>query len=576
MKDLLVYFKGYVKESLLAPVFKLLEAGFELWVPLIIAQLVDQIIPNKNQASLVLMILFLSLLAVLGVLVAVTAQYFSAKSAVGYTEGLTQDLLRKVLALPKSSRDKLGAASLLTRLSTDTYQIQTGINLFLRLFLRAPIIVLGSVIMAVWISPPTSLIFLLLVLFLSVTIFLISKVTSPLYQALRQGLDRILGLVSQQLTGLRTIRAFGQVDREKEEFVTLNRAYLQSQLRTGGLSALTSPLSYLLVNIALILVIWQGNLAIKEGSLSPGMLVALVNYLLQILAELVKTTILVNQLNQAYVSAKRVQAVFALDEEAIEEPLPTSIAEEGLALRINELTYQHRDANKPALDGLNFELPSGGFMGIIGGTGAGKTSLIQLLTGLDSPQRGEVTPFVKGKSPETLKEWRNWVAVVPQKAQLFKGTVRTNLLLGQANLGLDDQELWRVLDMAQAADFIREKGGLDSPVASFGRNFSGGQRQRLTIARALLKKAPFLILDDATSALDYLTESRLLNRLGEELTDTTLIMVSQRTRNLVAAEQILVLDKGKQVGLGRHEDLLKTSKIYRDIHQTQSKGGVGL
>lgn len=573
MKNLFVYFKGYMRETLMGPIFKLLEAAFELSVPLVIAYLVDRIIPQRNQGGLVLMLLALAGLAVLGVLAAITAQYFSAKSAVRFTQSLTQDLFDKVMHLPKSSRSQVGGASLVARLSSDTYQIQTGINQFLRLFLRAPIIVAGAVFMAFTISPQIAFFFLGMVLILSLLVFGISKASAPRYQILRRQLDKIVALTQAQVSGLRTIRAFSQVDREKSAFSALNNDYVKDQLGAGAWSAALTPLTYLTVNVTLVLLIWQGNAAVGSGVLSQGLLVALVNYLLQILTELLKAAVLVSSLNQAYISAQRVQAVFNLADEEIEKNLPCYQASTELALSVKNLTFSYHDQGRPTLSDLDFELKTGQFMGIIGGTGAGKSALVELLTALEKPQSGSLQIFKEGVSPKNLKSWRDWVAVVPQKAQLFKGSVRENILLGhQPAAEVTDEQIWKVLKMAQADEFIREKGGLDTEVSAFGRNFSGGQRQRLTIARALLKHSPFLILDDATSALDYLTEAKILTAIQKQLTGITLIMVSQRTRSLIRADQILVLEEGSQAGLGDHNSLLEQSAVYREIYLSQQAG----
>ena len=548
MKALLVYFKGYVKDSILGPVFKLIEASFELLVPLVIAGIVDTTIPNKDKNHLFLMIFVLFGLAVIGVVVAISAQYFSSRAAVGYARVLTNDLYAKIMRLSKEKRDEIGTSSLVTRLTGDTFQIQTGINQFLRLFLRAPIIVTGAIIMAFRISPRLTLWFLGMVLVLTLIIVLASRIVNPLYAKIRVINESIVTNTRQQLEGMRVIRAFGQSERELDNFTTVNKDLKKWQLKTGVIASLISPLPFLVVNMTLIAVLWQGNLQIQGGLLSQGMLIALVNYLLQILTELLKLAMMLTNLNQSFISAKRVQAIFELQDEDIEAPL---------TLR------------KPSLQEIDLKIARGESLGIIGGTGSGKSTLVNLIMNLYQPQIGSLAIFKNQQSPKNLKEWRSWVAYVPQKAELFRGTIRSNL-----SLGLDhepsDKELWHALDMAQAADFVKDKDlGLDEPVESFGRNFSGGQRQRLTIARALMRPAPFLILDDSTSALDYLTESRLLAAIRDNLKSTSLIIISQRTNSLKAVDQILVLDMGHQVGLGNHEALLNTNKLYQDIHYSQ-------
>ena len=570
MKALLVYFRGYIKDSILGPVFKLIEACFELLVPLVIAGIVDTTIPNKDQNHLFMMIFLLFGLALVGVVVAVSAQYFSSRAAVGYAQGLTNNLYAKIMRLSKEKRDEIGTSSLVTRLTGDTFQIQTGINQFLRLFLRAPIIVTGAIIMAFRISPRLTLWFLGMVLVLTLIIVVASRIVNPLYAKIRVINESIVTSTRQQLEGMRVIRAFGQSERELDNFTTVNKDLKTWQLKTGVIASLISPLTFLVVNMTLIAILWQGNLQIQGGLLTQGMLIALVNYLLQILTELLKLAMMLTNLNQSFISAKRVETIFNLEDEDIKAPLTIKKADqEALVLAIDQISFTYPTASQPSLQGINLRLTEGESLGIIGGTGSGKSTLVNLIMNLYQPQLGSLTIFNNQASPKNLKEWRSWVAYVPQKAELFRGTIRSNLTLGLKHEP-SDQELWHALDMAQAADFVRDKElGLDEPVESFGRNFSGGQRQRLTIARALMRPAPFLILDDSTSALDYLTESRLLAAIRENLTSTSLIIISQRTNSLKAVDQILVLDKGHQLGLGNHEELLATNKLYQDIHYSQ-------
>ncbi|HFR3475189.1 TPA: ABC transporter ATP-binding protein [Streptococcus suis] len=571
MKFLSRYFKDYIKESILGPVFKLLEACFELLVPLIIAYIVDTIIPNGSQGNLVAMLFLLVGIACIGIIVSLIAQYYSAKAAVGVTKELTNDLYQKVLSLPKSSRDILSSSSLLTRLTSDTLQIQTGINTFLRLFLRAPIVVFGSLIMAFYISPSLSAYFLGMIILLIFIVTVISVMTSRIYQSMRKELDGLVGQVRETVTGWRVIRAFGQREREIKAFQGINQIYKKQQLQAGFWSSLLSPLTFLVVNGTLLILIWQGNIAISHNLLEQGMLVALINYLLQILVELVKMIMVVSTLNQTYISAQRIQEVFDQTSEDLESSLPKVVSEDKeIIFSVRHLSFSYPKSAEESLSDIAFDLRKGQFMGIIGGTGSGKSTLVDLLQGLYSVPTNRLSLFIDGKSPKNLKEWRQQIAVVPQQAQLFAGTIRSNLSLGLEEIS--DSDLWSALEIAQAKSFIEDKGGLDSPVEAFGKNFSGGQRQRLTIARAILQKAPILILDDATSALDYLTESRLLVAIRQELPGQNLIMVSQRTNSLRTADQILVLEQGRQVGLGRHEDLLRSSAIYQEIHQSQQQG----
>ena len=572
MKDLLKYFRNYKKETILGPFFKLLEATFELLVPLLIAHLVDQLIPSQDQGGMLGLVVLLFVFAGFGVLVAITAQYYSSKAAVGYTKELTNDLYEKILSLSKEQRDRLTTSSLVTRLTSDTYQIQTGINLFLRLFLRAPIVVFGSIFMAFTISPQLTLWFIGMVALLTLIIVLMSRLVNPLYARIRKITDRMVNITRQQLQGMRVIRAFGQATHEEAEFNEVNQDYTKWQLVVSKWSSLISPLTFLVVNGTLICILWQGKASIQMGTLSQGMLVALVNYLLQILTELLKLAMLVTSLNQSYIAAGRIVQVFDEKSEELDQELEdVSVSDPQLALQIQDLVFTYPLAAKPSLEGIDLSLKKGQTLGIIGGTGAGKSTLVQLLGHLYEASKGSLTIFKDGENPKTLGQWRDWVAVVPQKAELFKGSIRSNLTLG-LNEEPNEEQLWWALGVAQAAVFVHEKeGGLEAPVEAFGRNFSGGQRQRLTIARAILRQAPFLVLDDSTSALDYLTEARLLQALKEELTETSLILISQRTNSLRSAEQILVLDKGRQVGLGSHEDLVATNPLYQEIHYSQQK-----
>ena len=569
MKQLLSYFKPYLKESFLAPLFKLLEAVFELLVPMVIAGIVDQSIPQKDQGHLWMQMGLLFVFAVIGVLVALVAQFYSAKAAVGFAKELTNDLYRHILSLPKDTRDRLTTSSLVTRLTSDTYQIQTGINQFLRLFLRAPIIVFGAIFMAYRLSPELTFWFLVMVAILSVVIVVLSRLVNPLYSSLRKKTDQLVQETRQQLQGMRVIRAFGQEKREIENFQLLNQIYTAIQMKTGYWSSLLTPLTYLIVNGTLLVIIWNGYLSIQGGLLSQGALIALINYLLQILVELIKLAMLINSLNQSYISAKRIEEVFAEKPEDILAEIAQREASLNHSLRVEHLTFTYPDAAQPSLRDISFGMKEGQILGIIGGTGSGKSTLVQVLLGLYPADKGSISLYRDGQSPRNLSEWRSWMAYVPQKVELFKGTIRSNLTLG-IDEAVSDHELWQALEIAQAKDFISEKEGqLDAVVEAGGRNFSGGQKQRLSIARAVLRQAPFLILDDATSALDTITESNLLKAVQENLPDTSLILISQRTSTLKIADQILLLEKGQQLALGNHEELMKTSQVYREINASQ-------
>ena len=569
MKQLLSYFKPYLKESFLAPLFKLLEAVFELLVPMVIAGIVDQSIPQKDQGHLWMHMGLLCVFAVIGVLVALVAQFYSAKAAVGFTKELTNDLYRHILSLPKDSRDRLTTSSLVTRLTSDTYQIQTGINQFLRLFLRAPIIVFGAIFMAYRLSPELTFWFLVMVAILTLVIVVLSRLVNPLYSSLRKKTDQLVQETRQQIQGMRVISAFGQEKREIEHFQVLNQIYTAIQMKTGYWSSLLTPLTYLIVNGTLLVIIWNGYISIQGGWLSQGALIALINYLLQILVELIKLAMLINSLNQSYISAKRIEEVFAEEPEDILAEIAQREGSMNQSLRVEHLTFTYPDAAQPSLRDISFGMKKGEILGIIGGTGSGKSTLVQVLLGLYKPDKGTVAFYQAGNSPQNLAQWRSWIAYVPQKVELFKGTIRSNLTLGMEN-PVSDQELWQALEIAQAKDFVSDKDGqLDAEVQAGGRNFSGGQKQRLSIARAVLHQAPFLILDDATSALDTITESNLLKAVQENLPNTSLILISQRTSTLKIAEQILLLEKGQQLALGNHEELMKTSQVYREINASQ-------
>ena len=569
MKQLLSYFKPYIKESFLAPLFKLLEAVFELLVPMIIAGIVDQSIPQKDQGHLWMQMGLLFLFAVIGVFVALVAQFYSAKAAVGFAKELTNDLYRHILSLPKDSRDRLTTSSLVTRLTSDTYQIQTGINQFLRLFLRAPIIVFGAIFMAYRLSPELTFWFLAMVAILTFAIVVLSRLVNPLYSILRKKTDQLVQETRQQIQGMRVIRAFGQEKREIENFQVLNQVYTAIQMKTGYWSSLLTPLTYLIVNGTLLVITWNGYISIQGGWLSQGALIALINYLLQILVELIKLAMLINSLNQSYISAKRIKEVFAEKPEDILAEIALKETSSNQSLRVEHLSFTYPDAAQPSLRNLSFAMQQGQILGIIGGTGSGKSSLVQVLLGLYTADKGSISLYRDGRSPRNLSEWRSWMAYVPQKVELFKGTIRSNLTLGM-EVPVSDQELWQALEIAQAKDFVSDKEGqLDAKVQAGGRNFSGGQKQRLSIARAVLHRAPFLILDDATSALDTITESNLLKAVQEKLPNTSLILISQRTSTLKIADQILLLEKGEQLALGNHEELMETSQVYREINASQ-------
>ena len=560
MKSLWSFFKGYRGVALLGPLLKLAEALLELAVPLVVAQIIDRILTGDGAiwGSIALLLG----LALAGVLMAITAQYFSAKAAIGYTRQLTQALYQKISRLSESQRQSLGESSLITRVTNDTYQVQTGLNIFFRLFLRSPFIVFGAAYMAWQLNAQLASYLLVMILALYLILAVLMGLTAPGYVKIRQATDRVVQVTQEGMAGYRVIRSFNQVDGYLSTYDQVNQNLLGHQLKTGFLAALTNPLTYLVVNVTTVLVLWQGDWALGQGLLAKGALVALVNYLTLILGELIKTTIVLGNLNKAWISAQRIQAVLAMPEEDLDQKTSSQVTGESSdsIWRAQSLTYTYPGSPMPTINQVSLQLQEGQWLGLTGVTGAGKTSLIKLLLGILPADQGSLA----GPDAEDL-------AWVPQQAQLFKGTIRSNLLLAQDRAS--DQDLWQALALAQAEDFVAEKGGLDAQVTAFGRNFSGGQRQRLTVARALLKAKKGLILDDATSALDYATESRLLSGLKAARPDLMVIMVSQRLNALRFADQILVLEDGQATGYGPAQELAQSNPYYRTLVQTQSQGG---
>lgn len=560
MKSLWSFFKGYRGVALLGPLLKLAEALLELAVPLVVAQIIDRILTGDGAiwGSIALLLG----LALAGVLMAITAQYFSAKAAIGYTRQLTQALYQKISRLSESQRQTIGESSLITRVTNDTYQVQTGLNIFFRLFLRSPFIVFGAAYMAWQLNAQLASYLLVMILVLYLILAVLMGLTAPGYVKIRQATDRVVQVTQEGMAGYRVIRSFNQVEGYLSTYNQVNQSLLGHQLKTGFLAVLTNPLTYLVVNVTTVLVLWQGDWALGQGLLAKGALVAMVNYLTLILGELIKTTIVLGNLNKAWISAQRIQAVLAMPEEASDQKTNSQVTRDtsNSTLQAQSLSYTYPGSPMPTIKQVSLQLQEGQWLGLTGVTGAGKTSLIKLLLGILPADRGRLV----GPDAEDL-------AWVPQQAQLFKGTIRSNLLLAQDQAS--DQDLWQALALAQADDFVAEKGGLDAQVTAFGRNFSGGQRQRLTVARALLKAKKGLILDDATSALDYATESRLLSGLKAARPDLMVIMISQRLNALRFADQVLVLEDGQTTGYGPAQDLAQSNPYYRTLVQTQSQGG---
>lgn len=575
MKIFLRFLRTYPKESVLAPLFKLLEAIFDLCVPLVVAAIIDRGIDAGDKPFIRQMCLVLVLLAFVGLACALTAQYFSAKAAVGSAARLRHDLFAHIQSFTYADTDRVGTSTLVTRMTSDVNQFQTGVNMTLRLLLRSPIIVFGAMIMAFTIDAKLALIFVAAIPLLSVVVFGIMLGGIPLYRRVQNRLDHVTAVTRENLSGVRVIRAFCKEDEEINRFRDVNREQTSLQNKAGMLSAIMNPATYVLVNFAVILLIRQGAFAVDTGRITQGQVVALVNYMGQILVELVKLASTIFTVTKAVACSNRIGAV--LDMPA---GMPVQITENGTvtpdtsspAVVFDRVSLTYNGAGAPSLTDVSFTAPRGSTVGIIGGTGSGKSTLVNLIPRFYDATEGQITLFGRDVASYELTDLRGRIGVVPQKAELFKGTVRSNLQWGKPNA--TDEEIWQALEAAQAADFIREKeGGLSAPVEQKGRNFSGGQRQRLTIARALVGSPDILILDDSASALDFATDARLRVALRSIHPRPTTFIISQRTSSIHAADLILVLDEGHVVGMGRHDELLHTCDVYREIHESQFKGG---
>ncbi len=575
MKTFLRCLFMYPKETVLAPLFKLLEACFDLCVPLVIAAIIDRGIGGGDPTFVWQMCGVLVLLAFVGLSLAITAQYFSAKAAVGSAAKIRHDLFAHMQSFTYSQTDRLGTSSMITRMTSDINQLQSGVNITLRLLLRSPIIVLGAMIMAFTINVKLALIFVAAIPLLSIVVFGVLLGGVPLYRRVQNRLDRVTAVTRENLSGVRPIRAFCKEEQEISRFASANREQTSLQNKAGILTAIMNPVTYVIVNLAVILLIKQGALAVDSDVITQGQVVALVNYMGQILVELVKLANSIFTVTKAVACGNRIGAVLAMPAgmEVIPAPdgTPTP-AEATSAVRFEGVSLTYGENGAPSLHEVSFTALRGQTVGVIGGTGSGKTSLVNLIPRFYDATEGRVTVLgrdVKSYDPADL---RTRVGVVPQKAELFKGTIRSNLCWGKENA--TDDELWAALEAAQAADFVREKEGqLDAPVEQKGRNLSGGQRQRLTIARALVGQPEILILDDSASALDFATDARLRKALRSLPHRPTTFIISQRTSSIRAADLILVLEDGYVVGQGRHDDLLSTCEVYREIHQSQFKGG---
>jgi len=570
LKHLLKFFKGYRVESILAPLFKCLEAIFELLVPLAVARIVDVGIRGGDRREIFLMCGVMIALGVIGLVCAISAQYFAARAAVGVSAKIRSALFSHIQSLSQPVADEIGTSTLITRMTGDVNSVQTGINMFLRLFMRSPFIVFGAMIMAFTVDVKLALIFAVVIPVLAAVVFSIMLVSIPIHKRSQGRLDRVVGKVRSNYKGTRVVRAFHKEDDEIRTFDERNDALTKIQIFAGRISALMNPMTYVIINLAVILLLRGGAISVNSGELTQGELIALYNYMSQILVELIKLASLIITLTRAAASGRRISDVLTTAPE-IEKQAPTENAPTDAALCFRDVSFRYHTGADEALSHVSFSLNEGETLGIIGGTGSGKSTLVQLLNGTYTPTSGSV--LIDGKNTLSYEkdELRSLFGIVPQKAQLFTGTVRSNLLWGDPDA--NDERLWEALSLAQAKDFVAEKElGLDAPVLQNGANLSGGQRQRLTIARALLRNPKFLILDDAASALDYATEASLRSALAS--LDTTKILVSQRASSMLHADRIAVLDDGELVGFGTHSELLETCEVYREIYHSQfSQGG---
>lgn len=573
MKHLYPYLRRFRKESILAPLFKMLEATFDLLVPMVVADIIKVGIASGDTTYIWTRCGLLVLMALIGLLCSFTAQYFAARAAIGTSTGLRHELMAHIQSLSFSELDTLGVSTLITRMTSDVNQVQNGLNMFLRLFLRSPFIVAGAMIAAFTIDTQIALIFLAAIPVLAVIVFGIMRITSPMYKTVQSRLDAVTGATRENLSGVRVVRAFGREDAEEENFVQQNGSLNAMQLKVGRIAALMNPLTYVVVNLGIIGILYFGANKIGSGALLSGDVVALVNYMSQILVELVKLANLVVLLTRAIASMGRVSQVLDTPSTMAfpEKPVSADAASD-VAVAFDHVSLRYQGAGAESLSDVTFTAKKGQTIGVIGGTGSGKTTLVSLIPRFYDATKGQVTLLGQPITAYSKEELNRHVAVVMQKAQLFKGTIRSNLLWGNENA--TDEELWHALSIAQSEDFVRQKPGkLDDPVEQGGRNLSGGQRQRLTIARALVGHPDILILDDSASALDYATDAALRKALRTLPTETTLFIVSQRTSSLRHADQIIVLDDGHVVGIGTHDTLMQTCEVYREIHESQFRKG---
>lgn len=565
MKDLIKYLRHYIKESILAPLFKMLEASFELFVPLVMAAIIDTGIKNSDKPYIFKMGMVLVGLAIVGFISALSAQYFAAKAAVGFGKELRGDLYRHINTLSYSEIDKIGTSTLITRLTADVNQMQTAVNLFLRLFLRSPFIVIGAVVMAFTVDPKTAIIFAVSIPLLAVVVFGIMFYSVPIYKKVQNRLDSVMRMTRENLSGVRVIRAFNHEQREIEDFDKCSEELKDMQLYGGKISAYLNPITYVIVNLSIVLIIYVGGLRVDTGRLTQGEVISLINYMSQVLVELIKLSNLIINLTKSVACGNRINDVFKI-KPSINDGSGIK-TENDTAVEFDHVSATYAGSNEKSLDSLTLNVPRGSTVGIIGATGSGKTTLINLIPRFYDVSGGSLKVNGTDVRNYNVDELRKLVGVVPQKAALVSGTVRDNMKWGKPDA--TDEEINAALKTAQALDFVDEKNGLDSKILQGGKNLSGGQIQRLTIARALVRKPEILILDDSSSALDFATDAALRRAIKSDTDNMTVFIVSQRFSTIKNADMIIVLDDGRVCGIGKHDELFESCEEYRDICESQ-------
>ena len=570
MKRILKFLRHHKKESILAPAFKMLEALFDLLMPLLMADIINRGIASGDDGYVLTGCGIMVLLGIIGLVCSITAQYFSAKAAVGACAVVRRSLFERIQALDFSDTDSLGTSTLITRMTSDVNQLQNGLNLLLRLLLRSPFVVFGAMVMAFIVSGKEALVFVAVIPVLSVIVFGIMLKTIPRYKTVQTKLDSITQSARENLTGVRVVRAFGREEEETREFEAKNSSLRSSQLNVGGISALLNPLTFVVINVGIIAILKLGGFEVNTGTLKVGSVIALVNYMSQILLELIKLANLIIQITKAMACAQRIDSVLEMKPSMSFGELSADDADSDIAVEFDHVSLTYTGSGEASLSDISFTAKKGQTIGIIGGTGSGKTSVVNLIPRFYDATSGTVRLFGRDIKEYDKQSIRRTVSTVMQKTLLFSGTIRSNLLWGNANA--TDEELWAALETAQAAEIVRSKPqGLDEPVEQGGRNFSGGQKQRLSIARSLVANPDILILDDSASALDYATDAALRAAIASLKNELTVFIVSQRANSLIHADLILVLDEGILVGKGTHEQLLATCDVYRDIYDSQFK-----